>query len=77
MLRRLVLVAQLLYLPTICTKQDQDQTERSLFRAILTWNIAARASMSPHGLLPAHISSTTQPKLQISTLAEYPCPLTE
>ena len=33
--------------------------------------------MSPQGRRPAHISRTTHPRLQISTLAEYPCPLTE
>lgn len=36
----------------------------------LTWNMAANASISPQGRLPAHISSTTHPRLQISTLAE-------
>jgi hypothetical protein len=41
-------------------------------RSKLTWNMAARASMSPHGRLPAHISRTTHPRLQMSTFAEYP-----
>lgn len=45
--------------------------------SVLTWNMAANASISPQGLRPAHISNTTHPRLQISTLAEYPCPLTE
>jgi len=41
------------------------------YSARRTSNMAATCSISPHGLLPVHISSTTHPRLQMSTLPEY------
>lgn len=40
----------------------------------LTLNMTATASSSTQGLSPDHISSTTQPALQMSTLVSYLCP---